>query len=345
MSYPGPVGYPTNLACDTALQRGIDTFNFQLNTGAAAETGTLQSPASVLPDGAGDVVLGLNASGTGGSVLNISSPANVATAQITGVTASVNVIGNSSSVLQLDQSYFTSLGSQAVLIGPNSNGTAPVAAIDTLGGNITLGSTGLPGSAITLNAPTTVVGTGAGGGIVVTGSSTGAAPTITTTKNAAGVLALGSSVGNVGLQVTDTRVTVLSDLYTALGSIATIAGSLSLNGNATIIQYAKAGSAGNAALANGAVATIPGTTAGSIPNGAGLYAVTIYAPSDAQTAQVSCVAYYNTATWQGGATGNPAYRIQPTVDYTALEFINTSGAGMLGTWTANVFQLLGSATA
>ena len=283
MSYPGPVGYPTNLACDSGLQRATDQFNFVVDNGGGDPAPTvpsnLQSPASVLPDGVGDVVLGLNASGTGGSVLNISSPANIATAQITGVTASVNVIGTSSSVLQLKQSYFTSLGAQAVLIGPNSNGDAPVAIIDTLGGNITLGNTGLPLANITLNVPTTVVE------------------------------------------------------------------SLSLNGNATIIQYAKAGSSGNAALANGAVATIPGTTAGSIPNGAGLYAVTIYAPSDAQTAQVSCVAYYNTATWQGGATGNPAYRIQPTVDYTALEFINTSGAGMLGTWTANVFQLLGSATA
>ena len=64
MSFPGPVGGAANLACDTALQRSTDQFNFQLNTGAAGgNESTLQSPASILPAVDGSTNLSLTSSG------------------------------------------------------------------------------------------------------------------------------------------------------------------------------------------------------------------------------------------------------------------------------------------
>jgi len=50
MSYPSAPGTGTNLGCETGLQRSQDTFNFVLNTGAAAGGGsTLVSPVTLTP--------------------------------------------------------------------------------------------------------------------------------------------------------------------------------------------------------------------------------------------------------------------------------------------------------
>jgi len=86
MSYPGPVGYPTNLGCDTGLQRATDQFNFVVDNGGGEPAPTvpnsLQSPATIIPAVNGSVSLTMAATG-GNSGLSITSP-NVSSVIVTG---------------------------------------------------------------------------------------------------------------------------------------------------------------------------------------------------------------------------------------------------------------------
>ena len=102
MSYPGPVGYSTNLGCDTGLQRATDQFNFVVDNGGAEPAPTvptsLQSPATITPAVDGSVSLTMAAT-AGNSGLSITSPN----------TSSVIVNGGADAVMTL-----ATIGSAAV---------------------------------------------------------------------------------------------------------------------------------------------------------------------------------------------------------------------------------------
>jgi len=230
------------------------------------------------------------------------------------------------------------------------SGSSVISNTITSGGSLSIGSSNAtPGivNLLDVGAGTgeVIVGGNGGTGIVMKGSSSNAAAVISTDRTTGNLGVL--TIGNVGtipqLQFSDSGVSSLVPLSTGLGVTFTAKGNISLNAGASnIIQYATASQSGNAALGNGAAGTISGTTSATVPGGQGLYTVFITAPSDGQAAQVSCVAYWNGTTWQGGATGNPAYRINPAADFTYLTLLNTSGNPMVGTWTSNVAQILGT---
>jgi len=187
-----------------------------------------------------------------------------------------------------------------------------------------------------------VVMTGNGGtGILFTPSINNAAATITTDRTAGnfGSLTIGSAIGVPVLQFSDSGAAFVGPVQTGLGTVLTIGGSINLGELKTINNYYNALGTAQPAIAYLGTGIIPGTNPPA--NGVGLYFVCIYAPSDAQAAQVSCVAYWNGSVWFGGATGNPAFRIQPSVDFTSLGLVNTSTTNMNGTWNSYVLNPFG----
>ena len=201
---------------------------------------------------------------------------------------------------------------------------------------LTLGDTGN-------NTGTVTIGGNGGNNIVMTGSTNNAAATITSDRQPGnlGALTLGGSVGAPGISLTDSGVSFLQDSQTALNTTLTIRGDINMATTSVIRNYANYQTTGNAALGNGASATI--TSTNPPPNGIGLYCITIYAPSDL-TANVSAVAFWNGNIWYGGSVGNAAFRIQSVAGFASLTLFNTSGVGMAGVWQSNVFQILGPTT-
>lgn len=105
MSYPGPLSTNVNLGCDTGNQRATDVFNFQLNTGAAGNESTLQSPAAIIPDGTGNVSLTMT-SGAGSNTASLfmtggPAPGAVSGINIQGGTVEVDLVGTNGSTLSL----------------------------------------------------------------------------------------------------------------------------------------------------------------------------------------------------------------------------------------------------
>ena len=194
------------------------------------------------------------------------------------------------------------------------------------------------------NTGTVVIGGNGGNNILFQGSTNNAAATISTDRAPGnlGVLTIGGSVGAPAVQFSDSGTAFTQDVQTALNIPLTIRGDIDMASVSTIRNYANYQTTGNAALGNGASATI--TSTNPPPNGAGLYCITIYAPSDL-TANVSAVAFWNGSIWYGGSVGNAAFRIQSVAGFASLTLFNTSGVGMAGVWQSNVFQILGPTTA
>lgn len=132
MSFPGPVGGAANLACDTALQRATDQFNFQLNTGAAGgNESTLQSPASVTPDVNRNVSLAMTATLPGSSTLTMQGGSTIINMTDQGGTNQINMNGQNASVnLSTNQNATVSIigggaaqpGTSTILLGSTNAG-------------------------------------------------------------------------------------------------------------------------------------------------------------------------------------------------------------------------------
>lgn len=380
--------------------------------GGGGAGSTLQSPAAIIADVAGDSQLAIISAvgGVADLAVNGATSATVTLTAAGGSGSVVSVQGVPNTNLLLDNINIMTIGDSVLRIGTGLGAggtpTSTMASFDMAGNNVLLTNPGLAGSVQT-GSPVTIsnhthpetnivispiapsfglsgssvisntitsggslsigssnatpgivnlldvgagtgqviVGGNGGTGIVLKPSPNNAAAAICTDRGtgALGVLTIGNVSTIPQIQCSDSGVAVLAPLSTALGTLFTAKGNISLNaGSSNIIQYATASQSGNAALANGAAGQIVGTTSGTVPGGQGLYTVFITAPSDGQAAQVSCVAYWNGTTWQGGATGNPAFRINPAADFTYLTLLNTSGNPMVGTWTSNVAQILGT---
>ena len=186
MSYPGFLSPSTNLSADVSTQRGVNDFSYVLNDGSVAPSGSsLQSPASITPDSAGNTSLAFNATGTGSSLISLNAAGGLPTQ---------NAIhfGNPSGVgVALYQN--ASLGG-GLQIG-NDSVLSNIASFNNATNNVTLGKVGVVGT-INLNAAT-VIKDFAGGA-----NGLGLSPTSVTqsiigqTCATDGILALASSVSN-----------------------------------------------------------------------------------------------------------------------------------------------------
>ena len=96
MSYPGAVGYPTNLGCETSLQRSTTAFNFVVDNGTTPSNipTQLQSPASVVQEETGACSLTVESStGGGNAVVEISNTTgNAAVLNLNNVASGLSVI-------------------------------------------------------------------------------------------------------------------------------------------------------------------------------------------------------------------------------------------------------------
>lgn len=206
MSYPGAVGYPTNLACDTSLQRSTDQFLFQLNTGAAGESSTLQSPASIIPGPNGSSILTIpNAAGTGDAVLDVrDTTGNAAYVEITntdGGNANIlmGVRGSGRQVLITSPSL-TAKGQ--LLVEAAVSGT-PYLIVDTSNNNVVLGDLATAGS-VNLNAATVIKDSLGGSNGLALSPSSATQSVIGQLCGNSGILSIGSSLSNLtSLQVAD----------------------------------------------------------------------------------------------------------------------------------------------
>lgn len=209
MSYPGAVGYSTNLACDTALQRSTDQFNFQLNTGGGGSSeSNLQSPASVIPAADGSVSLtmaatGGTAGGPQGSTLTISSDtgtgsANLIITDTTGNLAFINMTNTAGgdSIIQMgeaaSQVYLYTGSTAGQLEIQNGNTGAPYAVFDTINNNVTLGNLASAGT-INLDAATVVKDSTAPGNGLLLSPSSATSSLISQTIASGGTVTIGSS--------------------------------------------------------------------------------------------------------------------------------------------------------
>jgi len=99
MSYPAPIGFGTNLSCDTSLQRNNDAFLFQLNDGAATNESTLVSPASITPPAAnGNVSLAMTTTTPGDSTLIMQGQDTIINMNNQGGVNQINMQGNNTAI-------------------------------------------------------------------------------------------------------------------------------------------------------------------------------------------------------------------------------------------------------
>lgn len=132
MSYPAPTGYGTNLACDTSLQRGTDTFLFQLNDGAATNESTLVSPAAITPTSAnGNVSLAMTTATPGSSILTMVGGSTIINMTDQGGNNQINMNGQNTSInLSSNQNATVSIvgggaaqpGTSTILLGSTNAG-------------------------------------------------------------------------------------------------------------------------------------------------------------------------------------------------------------------------------
>jgi hypothetical protein len=196
MSYPGAVGYATNLACDTALQRSTDQFNFQLNTGGGGSSeNNLQSPAVIIPAPDGTVSLSMTA--TGGTIGN---NAIINITETTGNNAVINVTNTAggNSVIQLGEA-----ASQVLIIAPSAGAAGQLqirneatntayAVFDTVNNNVTLGDLASAGT-INLDAATVIKDSTAPGNSLLLSPSSATTSLISQTAASGGTVTIGSS--------------------------------------------------------------------------------------------------------------------------------------------------------
>jgi hypothetical protein len=144
MSYPGPLSASVNLGCDTSLQRATDTFSFQLNTGAAGNESTLDSPASIIPDGTGNVSLSM-ISGAGSDTSTLTIAGGAAPGAVSGI----NITGGAPQL-----SLLTTTGNASLTVASNSGNLATLAIATSAGGlsSLLMGQTGTPNAAVRVTA-------------------------------------------------------------------------------------------------------------------------------------------------------------------------------------------------
>ena len=215
MSYPGPLSTNVNLGCDTGNQRATDVFNFQLNTGAASNESTLQSPAAVVPDSVGNVSLSL-ISGPATDTANLTITGGQGAAAVSGITinggvAAVNVIGTNGSRLRLlggglQSIQFTDPTTTGIAvyqdtanpgqlsIGNDTTGTN-IAEFNQTTNEVTLGKSGAAGT-INLNATVSISDAAGGSNLLVLSPISASASQILQTPTGAGTLNIGSSLSN-----------------------------------------------------------------------------------------------------------------------------------------------------
>lgn len=162
MSYPGPLSANVNLGCDTGNQRATDVFNFQLNTGAAGESSSLQSPAAIIPAVDGSTNLSLTSSGASADAsiaLVAANPNGDAYIGLNGGpngTAFLNLAGGTSTM-----QIFKAGNTQAFNITsyPQQVGQSSLLTYNPLTGVSVLGDT-LAGSTTTIRSASTIDLTG-----------------------------------------------------------------------------------------------------------------------------------------------------------------------------------------
>ena len=323
MSYPGAIGYATNLACDTALQRSTDQFNFQLNTGGGGSSeNNLQSPAAVVADSTGNVVLNMISAGTPGTqgaTLNISSTsgdgsANLNITDTTGNNATINMVNmaGGNSVIRMGQAasqvqIYVAGSLPGQLQVQDGNTGVSYLTVDTVAGTVTS------------NAPLSVFDPTLIGNNALTLSRTNpTSSSINQTVATGGTLSLGSSEGNPAA-------IVMSD---SIG-----AGT----GRTVINNFVPPSTADSQIL----LANIPtGQTDLPQPNPlvSGLYLFAISPGANDVRTGVATMAYYSTgsSTWRvGGAVygipvgGGNTY-ILPKNDQSVMTVANTTGGALNG---------------
>lgn len=224
MSYPGPLSTNVNLGCDTGNQRATDVFNFQLNTGAAGESSSLQSPAAIIPavDGStnlsltstgasadasiavtaanpnGDAYIGLNGGANGTAFLNLAGGTTTMQIFKAGNTQAFNITA-----------YPQQVGQSSLLTyNPNTGvsvfGDTKAGATTTINGTaIDVGTAAT--TAINLNATTSVSDAAGGSNLLVLSPVSASTSQIVQTPTGAGTLNIGSSPNNTDvLAVRDT---------------------------------------------------------------------------------------------------------------------------------------------
>jgi hypothetical protein len=164
MSYPGYLTNSTNVPADVSTQRSVGTFSFQLNTGAAQNESTLQSPAAITQDANGNVSLTMAAAEAASpsiltmsgisTALNMTSQGGQSTLTVGGSGGAINVNGAGDATI-------TVVGGQADSSGPTSStlilgSTSALGVNDIIFGNPT--TTGIALFQTTANPGTLQVG-------------------------------------------------------------------------------------------------------------------------------------------------------------------------------------------
>ena len=185
----GPFGFSTS-----STQRNTDTFNFLLNDGqGGGSASTLQSPATILPDGTGTAQLTINSTGFTTSSLNVTSALGISVIGVNGDVQSSVGLGNTPTV------WLAKLQGDGLLrVGLNENGSNPVMTVDATNNTVNLCAP-VGGGSVVANAPLTIQDqTQTATGVVIQGEPPFVGVTgvsrIANNLAANGALQLGSSV-------------------------------------------------------------------------------------------------------------------------------------------------------
>lgn len=233
MSYPGATGYPTNLACETSLQRSTDAFLFQLNTGAGTgPASSLQSPATILPGDDGSTSLSLvTTTGANGAQLAVEdltgNTALISIATVEGGTANL-LMGTAAGVAFA--AYSGAQEGQLTITGQASGIT--VANFDCSNNTVALGSTLAPGS-VTVNGPLKVANAvlPANANQLILSSTSSSASSIVQSKPSVGTLSIGSSAAN------SDAITIADNGPNTFTTIKNLAPPIIANNKCTIAGY------------------------------------------------------------------------------------------------------------
>ena len=214
MSYPGAVGYATNLACDTALQRSTDQFNFQLNTGGGGSSvNNLVSPANITNNTVSDpTTLTFNGpssfstdttmsltldSVSASEIFQISTGSNTIPVVIdnTALFVRESAVGNT---IVVDPFYNGIVASGSSIqfgdvFSVQKSGVGPTyLSVDTSNNNVTLGDLASAGT-INLDAATVIKDSTAPGNALLLSPSSAISSLISQTVASGGTVTIGSS--------------------------------------------------------------------------------------------------------------------------------------------------------
>ena len=214
MSYPGPLSTNVNLGCDTGNQRATDVFNFQLNTGAAGNESTLQSPAAIVPAPDGSTNLSLTSTGASADAsiaLVAANPNGDAYIGLNGGpngTAFLNLAGGTSTmqIFKAGNTQAFNITSYPQQVGQSSLLTYdPITGTTVLGDTKVGGSTTVRGDTISLTSATSISDATGGSNLLVLSPTSASTSQIVQDPTGAGTLNIGSSTNNADvLAVRDT---------------------------------------------------------------------------------------------------------------------------------------------